>query len=139
MGDRSRCERSRSPDIHERITPERLERFRNSYKKCKEQKGSGKNRKRRLKGVCCGLLRWLIQTCLDIVQSCPPGDSRIGVYTSVKAERKLQRVTSGWLPRRDQNIVDSGADSEAESEIREPVCTSEIESEEDQPQEPVTS
>ena len=140
MGDRSRRERSRSSDIHERITPERLERFRNSYKKCKEQKGSGKNRKRRLKGVCCGLLRWLIQTCLDIVQSCPPGDSRIEVYTrrQRQAERKLQRVTkSGWLPRRDQNILDLGEDSEAESEIREPVCTSETESEEDQAQEPI--
>ena len=91
-------------------------------------KGAGRIRKRRLKGVCCGLLRWLIQSCLDTVQSCPPGDSRIEAYSrrQRQAERKLQLVTNGWLPRR-VKYLDLGEDSEAESEVRELVCTSETE------------
>ena len=49
----------------------------------------------------------------------------------------MQEVIDGWLPRRDENILDLGEDSEAESEIREELVISSGEEEEEE-QEPET-
>ena len=120
-------ERSRSPDSAEPVTSERIEQLKETYRKCREQKRGGKQRKRRLKGVCCGLLRFLIQLCIQIVQqSSSAADPRLDIYKKRQrqAERRLQEVIDGWLPRRDQSILDLGEDSEAESEIREELAIS---------------
>ena len=74
-------ERSRSPDSAEPITSERIEQLKETCRKCREQKRGGKRHKRRLKGVCCGLLRFLIQLCIQIVQrSSSATDPRLDIY-----------------------------------------------------------
>ena len=132
--DRTR-DRSRSPGPRDPITPEKLEQLKETYRKCKVQKRGGDKHRRRLKGVRCGLLRFLIQLCIEIVQNCSSAtDPRIDIYKKRQrqAERRLQEVIDGWLPRRDENILDLGEDSEAESEIREEVAISSEEEEEEQ-------
>ena len=132
--DRTR-DRSRSPGPRDPITPEKLEQLKETYRMCKVQKRGGDKHRRRLKGVCCGLLRFLIQLCIKIVQNCSSAtDPRIDIYKKRQrqAERRLQEVIYGWLPRRDENILDLGEDSEAESEIREKVAISSEEEEEEQ-------
>ena len=134
-------DRSRSPESTGQVTSERIEQLKESYRKCREQKRGGKQHKRRLKGVCCGLLRFLIQLCIQIVQqSSSAADPRLDIYRKRQrqAERRLQEVIDGWLPRRDQNILDLGEDSEAESEIREELIISGDEEEEEEEQEPDT-
>lgn len=132
MGDR---DRSRSLDFSERVTPERLEQLRVSYRKCRQQKRGGKIQRRRLKGVCCGLLRCLIQICIELCESLTPGDRRIELYSKRqrKAESRLRSVREGNLPRRDQHVLEFGSDSEVESEVREAVVLSETESELEHP------
>ena len=91
-----------------------LEQLKETYRKCKVQKRGGDKHRRRLKGVCCGLLRFLIQLCIKIVQNCSSAtDPRIDIYKKRQrqAERRLQEVIDGWLPRRDENILDLGEDS----------------------------
>ena len=143
MGDTER-DRSRSHVGREAefVSFERIEGLREAYRKTRTQKRGGKNHRRRLKGVCVGLLRCFIQLIDLVLQEFAIGNKgqRSASYYSNRRQQAVDRldeiINQNWLPRRNQYILDSTEDSDIESELREPVQVSEPEAEEEQQVEP---
>ena len=139
----SRHQRERTPRGEEEITPERLEYLRDAFNKSREQHRGGDNHRRRLKGLCCGILRFLIQVLAGYIAYRPtqpqtPSQERAYHHRQrafkrrkEEAENCLWWITAGgWLPRRDQNLLDPG-EYELDSELGEPIVISDDEDEED--------
>lgn len=136
--------RSRSPREEEatEITPERLDILRDAYRRSREQRRGGVNHRRRLKGLCCGLLRFLIQLLSECIAYQPTraqsteqervlyNRRRAFLRRRQEAEDTLWWVTErGWLPRRDQDLLGVAEYPEIDSELGEPIVISDEEEE----------
>ena len=84
MGDTER-DRSRSPVGRETefVSFERIEGLREAYRKTRTQKRGGNNHRRRLKGVCVGLLRCFIQLIDLVLQEFAIGNRDKGVHRTI--------------------------------------------------------
>ena len=109
MGDTER-DRSRSPVGRETefVSFERIEGLREAYRKTRTQKRGGKNHRRRLKGVCIGLLRCFVQLIDLVLQDLVIGN-RGQRSASCYSNRRQQAVDTldeiinqNRLPRRNQ-------------------------------------
>ena len=139
----SRHQRERTPRGEEEITPERLEYLRDAFNKSREQHRGGDNHRRWLKGLCCGILRFLIQVLAGYIAYRPtqpqtPSQERAYHHRQRAFKRRKEEAENclwwitdgGWLPRRDQNLLDPG-EYELDSELGEPIVISDDEDEED--------
>ena len=120
--------RERSPLRDEYITPERLNQLKDAFRRARQHSRGGKNQRRRLKGLCCGLLRFLIHLCTEIIGAQPVNSSYF--RRREQAEERLRQVLEeNWLPRRDQPLLELAEEEELESEIGEVVDISSDEEE----------
>ena len=106
-----RSDRSRSPVG--RSSFEETERLREAYRKIRTAKRGGKIHKRRLKSICARLLEHLIRLIDLVLQEFSVGnrghgDPSASCYRNRKqqAADRLEEVRQGWLPRRDQYILE---------------------------------
>ena len=137
-----RSDRSRSPA--DRGSFEETERLREAYRKIRTAKRGGKIHKRRLKSICARLLEHLIRLIDLVLQEFSVGnrghgDPSASYYRNRKqqAADRLEEVRRGWLPRRDQYILEFSQYEELESELASPIAlTSDSEEEEVQVVEP---
>ena len=137
-----RSDRSRSPVG--RSSFEETERLREAYRKIRTAKRGGKIHKRRLKSICARLLEHLIRLIDLVLQEFSVGnrghgDPSASYYRNRKqqAADRLEEVRQGWLPRRDQYILEFSQYEELESELASPIAlTSDSEEEEAQVAEP---
>ena len=129
-----RSGRSRSPVG--RGSFEETERLREAYRKIRTEKRGGKIHKRRLKSICARLLEHLIQLIdlvLQEVGNRGQGDPSASYYRNRKQQAvdRLEEVRQGWLPRRNQYILEFSQYEELESELASPIAlTSDSEEEE---------
>ena len=137
-----RSDRSRSPVG--RSSFEETERLREAYRMIRTAKRGGKVHKRRLKSICARLLEHLIRLIDLVLQEFSVwnrghGDPSASYYRNRKqqAADRLEEVRQGWLPRRDQYILEFSQYEELESELASPIAlTSDSEEEEVQVAEP---
>lgn len=123
-------EEEREPDI----TPERLDQLRSAYDRCRQQKRGGDNNRRRLKGLCCGLLRFLIQLCTSVINNSQSWqEQRPYRLRRQQARERLRSVILGNLPRRDEELLGPWESQELESELGDQVVISESEAEDTSP------
>ena len=129
MGDAGR-DRSRSPvGGTEFVSFERIEGLRKAYRKTRTQKRGGKAHRRRLKGVCIGLLRIFIQLIDLVLREFTIGNSgqRSESYYNRRqqaVDRLNEIIHQNWLPRRNQYILDFSQCEELESEIASALAVS---------------
>ena len=118
----ARSDRSRSPA--DRGSFEETERLREAYRKIRTAKRGGKIHKRRLKSICARLLEHLIRLIDLVLQEFSvgnrgQGDPSASYYRNRRqqAADRLGEVRQGWLPRRDQYILEFSQYEELESEL----------------------
>ena len=122
-----RSDRSRSPVG--RSSFEETERLREAYRKIRTAKRGGKIHKRRLKSICARLLEHLIRLIDLVLQEFSVGnrghgDPSASYYRNRRqqAADRLEEVRQGWLPRRDQYILEFSQYEELESELASPIA-----------------
>ena len=124
-----RRDRSRSPVG--RVTFAETQELREAYRKIRGAKRGGKVHKRRLKSICARLLERLIQLVDLVLQEFSVGNRSHGdpsaeFYRSRKSQaiERLNEVRQGWLPRRDEYILEFSRCEELESELASPIALS---------------
>ena len=99
---RARRGRARTPpDREENISRERLQQLRDAYQRSRAQKHGGDNYRRRLKGLCCGLLNFFIQVCTQILDQGPLSTDRSAKIFRRRlesAQDRLRQVERGRPP-----------------------------------------
>ena len=135
-----RRDRSRSPVG--RVTFAETEELREAYRKIRGAKRGGRVHQRRLKSICARLLERLIQLVDLVLQEFSVGNRSHGdpsaeFYRSRKSQaiERLNEVRQGWLPRRNEYILEFSRCEELESELASPVAlTSDSEEEVQEPE-----
>ena len=89
------------PDREENISREFLQQLRDAYQRSRAQKRGGDNYRRRLKGLCCGLLNFFIQVRTQILDQGPLSTDRsTKIYRRrlESAQDRLRQLEKGCPP-----------------------------------------